>query len=63
VANAYDNASLVAQLQRVKQLYPEKVDGIVSMSDLIPYEQLIITMDQMLVAGFPSISIATGGPY
>lgn len=63
VENAYDNASLVAQLQRVKQLYPEKVDGIVSMSDLIPYEQLIITMDQMLVAGFPSISIATGGPY
>lgn len=63
VANAYDNASLVAQLQRVKQLYPEKVDGIVSMSDLIPYEQLIITMDQFLVAGFPSISIATGGPY
>lgn len=63
VANAYDNASLVAQLQRVKQLYPEKVDAIVSMSDLIPYEQLIITMDQFLVAGFPSISIATGGPY
>lgn len=59
----YDNPSLVAQLQRVKQLYPEKIDGIVSMSDQIPYEQLIITMDQFLVAGFPNISIATGGPY
>jgi biopolymer transport protein ExbD len=63
VADAYDNPSLIAQLQRVKQLYPEKVDGIVSMSDQIPYEQLIITMDQFLVAGFPNISIATGGPF
>lgn len=63
VGTEYDNPSLVAQLQRVKQLYPEKIDGIVSMSDQIPYEQLIITMDQFLVAGFPNISIATGGPY
>ena len=63
VANEYDMESLTAQLQRVKQLYPEKIDGIVSMSDQIPYEQLIITMDQFLVAGFPNVSIATGGPY
>lgn len=58
----YDNAGLVAQLQRVKQLYPEKVDGIVSMADDVPYENLINAMDQFLVAGFPNISIATGGP-
>lgn len=58
----YDSPGLVAQLQRVKQLYPEKVDGIVSMSDDVPYENLINTMDQLLVAGFPNISIATGGP-
>ncbi len=62
VNNAYDFQGLVAQLQRVKQLYPEKVDGIVSMSDDVPYENLINTMDQFLVAGFPNISIATGGP-
>lgn len=58
----YDNAGLVAQLQRVKQLYPEKIDGIVSMADDVPYENLINTMDRFLVAGFPNISIATGGP-
>lgn len=58
----YDQEALVAQLQRVKQLYPEKVDGIVSMGDEIPYENLINTMDQFLVSGFPNISIATGGP-
>lgn len=59
---SYDHEGLIAQLQRVKQLYPEKVDGIVSMGDEIPYENLISTMDQFLVAGFPNISIATGGP-
>ncbi|MBL7545472.1 MAG: biopolymer transporter ExbD [Bdellovibrionaceae bacterium] len=59
---SYDYQGLVAQLQRIKQLYPEKVDGIVSMSDDVPYENLINTMDQFLVAGFPNISIATGGP-
>jgi biopolymer transport protein TolR len=58
----YDAQGLIAQLQRVKQLYPEKIDGIVSMSDDVPYENLVGTMDQFLVAGFPNISIATGGP-
>lgn len=58
----YDSEALMAQLQRVKQLYPEKVDAIVSMGDEIPYENLISTMDQFLIAGFPNISIATGGP-
>lgn len=58
----YDYQGLVAQLQRVKQLYPEKIDGILSMSDDVPYENLINAMDQFLVAGFPNISIATGGP-
>lgn len=60
--NVYDFQGLVAQLQRVKQLYPEKLDGILSMSDDVPYENLINTMDQFLVTGFPNISIATGGP-
>ena len=62
ISGLYDEAGLIAQLQRVKQLYPEKVDAIVSMSDDVPYENLINAMDQFLVSGFPNISIATGGP-
>jgi biopolymer transport protein TolR len=58
----FDDAGLVAQLQRVKQLYPEKVDAIVTVADVIPYEQLIKSMDNCLTAGFSSISVATGGP-
>ncbi len=62
VNNQFDEAGLVAQLQRVKQLYPEKVDAVVSVADAIPYEQLIKAMDNCLNAGFSAISVATGGP-
>lgn len=59
---AFDDEGLVAQLQRVKQLYPEKVDAVVSIEDILPYDQLITAMDNLLVAGFSAISVATGGP-
>lgn len=58
----FDDAGLVAQLQRVKQLYPEKVDAILSVGDAIAYEKMIKAMDNCLAAGFTAISIATGDP-
>lgn len=62
VNNQFDDGGLVAQLQRVKQLYPEKVDAVVSVADMVPYEQLIKAMDNCLRSGFTAISVATGGP-
>lgn len=62
VNDQFDETGLVAQLQRVKQLYPEKVDAIVTVADVISYEQLIKAMDNCLTAGFSAISVATGGP-
>lgn len=62
VDGGWDDAGLVAQLQRVKQLYPEKVDAVVSIEDTLPYNQLIKAMDNLLFAGFSAISVATGGP-
>lgn len=56
----FDDAGLVAQLQRVKQLYPEKVDAVVTVADAMPYEQLIKAMDNLLTSGFSAISVATG---
>lgn len=58
----YDEAGLAAQLQRVKQLYPDKVDAVIAVADEIPYEFVIKAMDNMLLTGFVSISFATGGP-
>ncbi len=58
----YDEAGLIAQLEKAKQLYPNKSDAAIAMSDDLPYERLIKGMDGFLKAGFPQISVLTGGP-
>lgn len=58
----YDDAGLIAQLQRAKQLYPDKVDAVVTVDDTLAYELMIRAMDDLLTSGFPTISVATGGP-
>lgn len=58
----YDDAGLMAQLEKAKQLYPKKTDSAIAMQDELPYEQLIHGMDSLLRAGFPAISVLTGGP-
>ena len=62
VNEAFDDAGLVAQLQRVKQLYPDKEDSVITVADAIPYEFLIKAMDNLLSTGFGSITVATGAP-
>jgi biopolymer transport protein TolR len=62
IENDFDDEGLRAQLQKAKELYPEKTDAIVAVADEMPYESLIIAMDQLLKSGFPDISVSTGGP-
>lgn len=57
----YDDKTLVNELKKVKELYPEKTDAIVSVLDDLPYESLIKGMDGLLTAGFVEISVATAG--
>lgn len=62
VEGAFDSMSLLAQLQRVKELYPEKADAVVAVDDSLVYDKLIGAMDTLLKAGFSTVSVATGGP-
>lgn len=62
VSDQYDEVGLASQLQRVKQLYPDKVDAAIAVSDDIPYEAVIRAMDKILLSGFSNITFATGGP-
>ena len=57
----YDDAALVTELTKIKELYPEKIDAVVTVRDELPYETLIRGMDALLSSGFPEISVATGG--
>ena len=57
----YDYHKLVEELKTIKELYPEKVDAVITMSDDLEYGFLIKGMDALLTSGFPEISVATGG--
>ncbi len=61
VGGQYDHDRLVKELKAIKELYPEKGDCVITVSDELPYETLIGGMDALLIAGFPEISVATGG--
>ncbi len=57
----YDRATLVARLMEVKQVHPDKVDAVVTVEEQLKYDFMIQGMDALLEAGFPAISVATGG--
>ncbi len=61
VDGEYDIPNLMVELNRVKELYPEKVDAVITVEDPLPYKTLIWGMDALLAAGFPQIAVATGG--
>lgn len=61
VEGKYNKVALLAELKKVKELYPEKVDAVITVLDELPYESLIGGMDALLAANFPEISVATSG--
>lgn len=57
----FDNQTLFAQMQKVKQLYPDKGDVKMAIADDVVYDYVIAAMDTSLKAGF-SPALLTGGP-
>ncbi|MAE73964.1 MAG: tolR protein [Bdellovibrionaceae bacterium] len=55
----FDSDGLLEQLRRLKGVYPDKVDAVITAQDDLPYKSLILGMDLLLTAGFPQISVAT----
>lgn len=60
-AAGYDDNALVLELKKIKELYPDKNDAVITCQDALPYESLVHGMDDLLTAGFPEISVATAG--
>ena len=58
---SYDKNSLITLLEKAKEQYPQKVDGVASVRDNVYYKHLIEAMDALLIAGFPQVSITTTG--
>jgi biopolymer transport protein ExbD len=59
INGAYDQEKLTAEVKKIKELYPEKNDAVITVQDELPYETLIGGMDALLTGGFPEISVAT----
>lgn len=57
----FDVASLKEMLDRAKLLFPDKLDAMVAMDDNLAFDHLINGMDVILKAGFPKISVSSGG--
>ena len=57
----YDKKSLLRQLKKIKERYPEKVDGVTSVRDNVKYKHLVAAMDALIEAGFDQVSITTTG--
>jgi biopolymer transport protein TolR len=61
INGVYDNAALLADLSKVKEMYPDKAGVKMAISDEIQYEFVVTAMDIGLKAGF-SPELLTGGP-
>ncbi len=59
---AYDTESLILELKKIKQAYPDKPGVKISIADEIQYEFVVKAMDSGLKAGFAP-ELLTGGPY
>jgi biopolymer transport protein ExbD len=60
-AGDYDVTRLLDELKKVRALYPEKIDGIITIEDELQYKFLIQGMDAMLVSGFSQIGVGVSG--
>ncbi len=61
INGTYDKESLLAELQKAKQMFPQKGGVKMAISDEIQYEHVVAAMDIGLKAGF-SPELLTGGP-
>lgn len=61
VEGVYDNDRLTAELQMVKQMYPDKGGIKMAIEDQIIYDYVVAAMDLGLKAGFAP-ELLTGGP-
>jgi biopolymer transport protein TolR len=61
IEGQYDEKRLLLEVKKIKEIYPEKNDAVITVLDELPYGSLIGGMDALLSGGFPEISVATGG--
>jgi biopolymer transport protein ExbD len=59
---ALDYARLEDELRTVKRLYPDKRDVQIISGDAVVFDKLVKTMDAVMSAGFPAVSLLDAAP-
>ena len=59
--DTYNQEALIQVLEKAKERYPEKTDGVVSVADNVSYQHLVSAMDSLLISEFPQVSITVTG--
>ena len=59
--DAYDYEKLATELKKVKDAHPDKNDVTLASEDQIKFETLVQTMDTLLSARFPDVSLVDTG--
>ena len=61
-AGALDYARLEDELKAVKRRFPDKTDVQIISEDPIHFDTLVKTMDAVMSAGFPAVSLLDAAP-
>jgi biopolymer transport protein TolR len=56
-----DLPGMVEILKKFKEKYPDKIDAVLSVQEVLTYEQMIKGFDALLMSGFPQVTVLTGG--
>ena len=59
--SVFDTGRLRSELEALKRRFPDKTDVQVASEDAIKFEVLIETMDAVMTAGFPDVSLLDAG--
>jgi biopolymer transport protein ExbD len=54
----YDFPALAAAMKKAKSDHPDKDDVLIASEDQVDFDTLVATMDTLLSAGFPAVSLA-----
>ncbi len=55
----WNYVALTERLKSIKEKYPTKTDAVITVDEVLPYENLIVGMDTMIQSGFQTISVST----
>ncbi len=59
-SGVYSHEDFLKSVREIKQIYPDKIDVVISSQNNLLYKDLVMVMDLLLEVGFTGMTISTG---